>query len=167
MVTFVFRVRAIIMTYRFSLLRTKLFLTNFFVLFLHLLSARFSMLLMDLTTAGKGVQLMLKRKPRVVEWNSCIDVPLGRGVLGKASIMTVLSKDRIITKKVPFFPLLISSSRLIAGPLHETSREERHCSCWSIGGSASASRPVQAICRRQHMGKPQALKKIKLPRISS
>ncbi|KAK4016105.1 hypothetical protein OUZ56_031063 [Daphnia magna] len=37
--------------------------------------------LMDLTTAGKGVQLMLKRKPRVVEWNSCIDVPLSRGVL--------------------------------------------------------------------------------------
>ncbi|XP_059350903.1 putative protein kinase C delta type homolog isoform X3 [Daphnia carinata] len=31
--------------------------------------------------AGKGVQLMLKRKPRVVEWNSCIDVPLSRGVL--------------------------------------------------------------------------------------
>lgn len=25
---------------------------------------------------------MLKRKPRVVEWNSCIDVPLSRGVLG-------------------------------------------------------------------------------------
>ena len=26
---------------------------------------------------------MLKRKPRVVEWNSCIDVPLSRGVLGR------------------------------------------------------------------------------------
>lgn len=25
---------------------------------------------------------MQKRKPRVVEWNSCIDVPLVRGVLG-------------------------------------------------------------------------------------
>lgn len=31
---------------------------------------------------GRNVQLMQKRKPRVVEWNSCIDVPLGRGVLG-------------------------------------------------------------------------------------
>ena len=25
---------------------------------------------------------MQKRKPRVVEWNSCVDVPLSRGVLG-------------------------------------------------------------------------------------
>jgi len=31
--------------------------------------------------AGKGVQLMQKRKPRVVEWNSCIDVPCSRGIL--------------------------------------------------------------------------------------
>ena len=31
--------------------------------------------------AGKGVQLMQKRKPRVVEWNSCIDVPFSRGIL--------------------------------------------------------------------------------------
>ena len=33
------------------------------------------------TTAGKGVQLMQKRMARVIEWNSCIDVPLVRGLL--------------------------------------------------------------------------------------
>lgn len=43
--------------------------------------------------AGKGVQLMLKRKPRVVEWNSCIDVPLSRGVLGNVYFVPLLSES--------------------------------------------------------------------------
>ena len=33
---------------------------------------------------------MLKRKPRVVEWNSCIDVPLSRGVLGNIYLTVLL-----------------------------------------------------------------------------
>ncbi|KZS11764.1 Protein kinase C-like protein [Daphnia magna] len=50
-----------------------------------------------------------------------------------------------------------SRSRFAAGPLHEAGREERHGSRRSVGGSASVGRPVQTICRRQHMGKRSKL----------
>ncbi|KAI9556989.1 hypothetical protein GHT06_016783 [Daphnia sinensis] len=53
-----------------------------------------------------------------------------------------------------------SRSRLTAGSLHEAGGEEGHGSRRPIGRSASTGRPVQTICRRQHMGKPPS--KIKL-----
>jgi hypothetical protein len=67
---------------------------------------------------------MLKRKPRVVEWNSCIDVPLSRGVLG----MFYKTVDHLSNKMIKIWLNFLSSSRPAFGSLHKTSREERNSS---------------------------------------
>ena len=75
-----------------------------------------------IVAADKGVQLMQKRKSRIVEWNSCIDVPLVRGVL--VQILLLDRCNRTADKRATAHADLLVGAQVLADQCKQSAGED-------------------------------------------